>query len=60
MDRIKLFALISGTACVLYGYWLLAVPEHLPYERVIVLAKAGMVSVLAGGVLLLVGILRRS
>lgn len=60
MNRIKLLALISGAASALYGYWLLAVPDDLPPEKVIAMAEAGVLSVLAGGALLMVGILRRS
>ncbi len=60
MDRIKLISLISGAVTILFGYWLLAVPVELPYEKVIFLAKSGMITVFAGSIVLMVGIWRRS
>lgn len=60
MDRIKLITLISGTAIVVDGYWLLAVSDDLPFDTVIARAESGMLTVVVGGIMLLIGILRRS
>lgn len=60
MDRIKLISLTSGSAIIIFGYWLLSVPIELPLEQVITMAKSGMFSVFAGSVLLMIGMLRRS
>lgn len=59
MDRIKLIALLGGTGLILFGYRLLAVPVELPTEKVILLAESGMLAVIAGGIVLIAGILRK-
>lgn len=60
MDRIKFICLTSGTAVIICGYWLLAVPADLPYEQVLFRANTGMLTVITGGIVLIGGIKRRS
>lgn len=60
MERIKLITLLGGAGLILFGYRLLAVPSDLPTARVIIHAEYGMLAVVAGGIVVIIGILRRS
>lgn len=59
MDRIKLICLTSGTAAIICGYWLLAVPLDCSYEEMLLRAKSGTLTVIIGGAVLLGGVMRR-
>jgi len=51
--------MLTGIALILYGYWLLAVPPDALYAEMLARAKGGILSVVAGGGLLVAWLAKR-
>lgn len=57
--NLKHVLIVTGTALVFYGYWLLAVPPDALYQEMLSRAKGGILSVVGGCGLLMAWMTQR-